>query len=302
MNNNILIAALHYFENNLDVTVRTVEDDERINEIEEQLNNNEGGDTDSLQEELEELESKVGYDNLEFIGSYFDLERIKLDHLDYPYYEIAVGEYSDAENSAVEWVKEYIDDSGGEINEKFAEDYIDAEMVSSLARDFYSDDVYSEPSAYLDEDEDKVHSGEQINDMNDIQSKLDEMNELLERVLKYQSEVKDDVLYDKLEKRASKIESIIYKLETKYAEIESEPELFDENKMDEKIDELVENAENNPLDYLRDFGFEIKNYIDMDAYCKGVVESDGLGILSGYDGDYEIETVGGIDYYIFRLE
>jgi hypothetical protein len=57
-----------------------------------------------------------------------------------------------------------------------------------------------------------------------------------------------------------------------------------------------------PLDYLKNYGLSIKEYIDEDALAQGLVDSDGWGVMNGYDGQYDSEEVNGITYYIMRIQ
>jgi hypothetical protein len=63
---------------------------------------------------------------------------------------------------------------------------------------------------------------------------------------------------------------------------------------------LVRDVKRDPLDYLREYGLPIKEYIDEDELAKGLVDSDGWGIMNSYDGTYDSEDVNGETYYIMR--
>ena len=55
------------------------------------------------------------------------------------------------------------------------------------------------------------------------------------------------------------------------------------------------------LDYLKNLGYGIKEYIDEDELAQGLVDSDGWGIMNSYDGNYDSEEVNGVTYYIMRI-
>ena len=44
----------------------------------------------------------------------------------------------------------------------------------------------------------------------------------------------------------------------------------------------------------------IKNFIDEDEFAKSLVESDGWGIMNGYDGTYETVYVNDETYVVMR--
>ena len=48
-------------------------------------------------------------------------------------------------------------------------------------------------------------------------------------------------------------------------------------------------------------GLSVKEYIEEDALAQGLVNSDGWGVMNGYDGQYDSEEVNGVTYYIMRI-
>jgi hypothetical protein len=82
-------------------------------------------------------------------------------------------------------------------------------------------------------------------------------------------------------------------------EVDTEPT---EEMIENKVDELVRDVKRDPLDYLKNYGFDIKNYIDEDALAQGLVDSDGWGVMNSYDGTYDSEEVNGVTYYIMRIQ
>ena len=71
--------------------------------------------------------------------------------------------------------------------------------------------------------------------------------------------------------------------------------------IDTKVAELVRDVRRDPLDYLKNYGLDIKEYIDEDELAQGLVDSDGWGIMNSYDGQYDTEEVNGVTYYIMRV-
>ena len=57
-----------------------------------------------------------------------------------------------------------------------------------------------------------------------------------------------------------------------------------------------------PVNWLKDRGYEVKYYIDEDKLAQGLVDSDGWGIMNSYDGNYYGPyDINGNDYYIMRM-
>jgi hypothetical protein len=80
-------------------------------------------------------------------------------------------------------------------------------------------------------------------------------------------------------------------------EVDTDPT---EDMIDNKVADLVRSVRRDPLDYLKDYGFDIKDYIDEDELAQGLVDSDGWGVMNSYDGNYDSEEVNGVTYYIMR--
>jgi DNA repair exonuclease SbcCD ATPase subunit len=81
-------------------------------------------------------------------------------------------------------------------------------------------------------------------------------------------------------------------------EVDTEPT---EEMIENKVEELVRDVRRDPLDYLKNYGLDFKEYVDEDALAQGLVDSDGWGVMNGYDGQYDSEEVNGITYYIMRV-
>jgi hypothetical protein len=63
---------------------------------------------------------------------------------------------------------------------------------------------------------------------------------------------------------------------------------------------LVSDYVNNPLSFIREFGYNLNDFIDIDELAKGIVDTDGVEVMSGYDGNVYEETYLNEDYSIFR--
>jgi hypothetical protein len=76
---------------------------------------------------------------------------------------------------------------------------------------------------------------------------------------------------------------------------------FKEDEIQDKIDSLVDEAMRDPVSYLKDRGVDLKNYVDTDSLAQELADSEGYGVLSSYDGDYNEINFNGEYYYIFRI-
>ena len=81
-------------------------------------------------------------------------------------------------------------------------------------------------------------------------------------------------------------------------EVDTEPT---EDMIDEMVERYVYDVKSDPIEYLRNTGADIKDYIDEDALAQGLVDSDGWGIMNSYDGNYDSVNIAGETYYVMRV-
>ena len=85
--------------------------------------------------------------------------------------------------------------------------------------------------------------------------------------------------------------------------IKSDPKgNFPDEAIEQEIDERVDDALRYPLGTIREWDMEIENFVDIDDLVEGWIESDGVEILSYYDGRVDEQKVNGEYYSIVRLE
>ena len=70
--------------------------------------------------------------------------------------------------------------------------------------------------------------------------------------------------------------------------------------IEEKVDEIMRDIMDDPLDKLKEWDMPVKDWVDVDAMAQGMVDGDGYGIMSGYDGSYDSEYVLEKQYIIIR--
>jgi hypothetical protein len=108
----------------------------------------------------------------------------------------------------------------------------------------------------------------------DIQDKIDELNELSEE---YSAEIE---------------------------EIEENPDGdFPQDLIDEKIEDLVGDVKQDPESFMDDFGLSWSDYVDKDEFIEGVIEADGYGhTINSYDGYADEVYVGDKLFYVMRID
>lgn len=255
-----------------------------------------GNDSDELQEQIDEIEANIseleekldiyslipsGYNRRGGMIS-FEIITGNLSGREY-----SVGSEKEADNVALEYAKQQIDDIGIEnYNEGFIQGYLDERGIENYFRDFYDSDVRDNIDSYFDENDYGI-TDEEEEEIEELENKISQMEDL-------QSETEVDS--DEWNNYEEQIDAIKEQIED-IRNIEREPT---ETQIDEKVDEMVEDVMNDPLDKLKEWGMDIKEWVDVDALAQGVVDSDGYGIMSSYDGDYDTEYILEKQYIIIR--
>jgi hypothetical protein len=185
----------------------------------------------------------------------------------------------------------YIDDVGADgFSESFIEDYLDVDAIVNMAEEDYEYQVRDYPEGYFS-DEDFELTPEQ-------ERRIEELETQIENLEQEQNELDTDREdYDELyEDFQNHIDALQEELDN--IEVDTEPT---EEMIENKVYELVRDVKRDPLDYLKNYGLNFKEYIDEDALAQGLVDSDGWGIMNSYDGQYDTEEVNGVTYYIMRV-
>jgi hypothetical protein len=202
--------------------------------------------------------------------------------------EYAVGDESETEDAALRYAKSFIDDVGIEgFRPGYIGEYVDGDEVAEYFEDMYRDMIYDSPESYFDEDE--LGLSEEDQERQDV---------LQDKIWEYEDQLKnwegehDDEYYE--------IQELIDELQEELDSIEPLGTPTDDM-VEEKLEEILRDIRRNPVSYLKDYGYEMKNFVDLDKLAQGMVDDDGYGIISSYDGSYDTESVNGETYYIFRI-
>jgi len=261
------------------------DNDDRVNDVQEAI--------DETQSEIEELEENdidvyMMYPHPRY--RHYGLQQFEVLIPGFKDREYTVGTEEEMDDAALQYAKNYIDEVGAEgFNESFVEDYLDVDAIVSMAEDDYEYQVRDYPDSYFS-DEDYELTYEQEQRIEQLESQIEDLNQ---QRLELDSD--DENYYDYDEDLENQIEVLQEELDS--IEVDTEPT---EEMIENKVYELVRDVKRDPLDYLKNYGLSIKEYIDEDALAQGLVDSDGWGVMNGYDGQYDSENVNGITYYIMR--
>jgi hypothetical protein len=248
---------------------------------------------DETQTEIEELEENdvdvyMIYAHPRY--SHYGLQQFEVLISGFKDREYTVGTEEEMDDAALQYAKSYIDDVGPSgFNESFIEDYLDVDAIVNMAEEDYDYRVRDYPASYFNDDDFEL-TYEQEQRIEELESQIEDLEQQ-----KFELDSDDENYNDYEEDLDNQIEALQEELES--IEVETEPT---EEMIENKVAELVRDVRRDPLDYLKDYGFDIRDYIDEDALAQGLVDSDGWGVMNSYDGNYDSEEVNGVTYYIMR--
>jgi hypothetical protein len=304
-------ALLEWLDGNGDISILTNDDRIEIqrikNEIERlnfEYDSSEDVETDlldqisNLEDELEQFDEKIDVYSIVPVGSYLEMQEFVVLSEALEGRKYAVGTEEDAQNSAEEYVEQLINDIGYTgFARSFYENYLDEDQVLDYARSFYEDDVNQNPEVYLDENEREL-STRQVEEIDVLKNKIEQLekikNDLEERSQESEEDFSDDI--DRLDEQ-------IEDLKTEIDDIEISPEGdFPYELIDEKVDSLVDDVKDNLRYFMNEYGLNIEDYIDHNAFVEGVIEVDGLGIINRWDGTIDEVQVLDDTFYVMRID
>ena len=254
-----------------------------------------------LEDELTELQNKIDVYNIIPTGRYYDASEFEV--IGAPELEdrrYVVGDESEMETSSYEYLEQLLDDIGFEaFRPEFVKQYIDEDAVISYAEDLYNQDVYDSPDSYLDDSE-RMLSRQQEEMITILEAKIEKYREL---VSKLEGEL-DGENDEDIEERIDELNENISEMESEIEEIKDDPEGdFPDDLLEDIIERRLEDVKYDIEGFMNDWGLEINNYIDRDAFIKAVVDEDGYGTtLNGYDGSADEINVEGETFYVMRID
>jgi hypothetical protein len=262
------------------------DDDERLYELQDAID-----ETDSEIEELMENNVDVYMMYPQPRYTHYGLQQFEVLIPGFKNNEYTVGTEEEMDDAALQYAKNYVDDVGAEgFNESFIEDYLDVDAIVNMAEEDYEYQIRDYPDSYFNDDDFELTEEQE--------RRIEELETQIENLEQEQNELDTDREdYDELyEDFQNHIDALQEELDN--IEVDTEPT---EEMIENKVYELVRDVRRDPLDYLKNYGLNIKEYIDEDELAQGLVNSDGWGIMNSYDGQYDTEEVNGVTYYIMRV-
>jgi hypothetical protein len=306
-------ALLNYLDSYESVEVMTSEDQAEITRLEleidrldQEYDNSEDprpellDQKSELEDELEELKNKIDVYNIIPTGTFYNCDEFEVIDAGLNDRRYAVGSEDDMERSSYDYLDNLIDDIGFEgFNKNFAMGYLDTEAIVAYAEEMYDYDVRESPESYFDEDE-KQLSDRQEEDIRVARLFIERAEEQIS-ILEDQMDGDND---DDIQEKIDELNELIESHQDEITEIEENPDgEYPENLIEDKVNELVKDVAYDPEDFMEMYGLEWDRFIDRDEFIKGVVEADGYGqTLNGYDGSADEVKVGDKWFYVMRID
>lgn len=311
------IAVFQFLQEEEPNEVQSEEDVDRLRQLKERRGNiyydqEQGNDSEELQNELdsvdaeiEEIELKIDVYALipsryKFYGKMYSFDILNSGGLYGNTY--AASTESEAERAALQYAEEYIDENGVRVfNENFWTNHLDEESILDYFRDFYDDDIRNNHEAYFDDDDFEL-TNEQEARKEQLENYIEEMEQLKSDTEDEQSDLEDSDSeeYENLEFNIKEIESNIETAQNELDEIEPD-KIPTEDMIERKVDDMLDDVKYDYSAKLDEFGLDVENFIDKDALAQAFVDSDGIGIMNGYNNTYETVYVNNETYVVMRI-
>jgi hypothetical protein len=253
---------------------------ERREEIEKETEDNENlSELEIIEDEIKEIENSIDVYDLHYEGNHYYLPTFKLLTKEGESRETwAVGNEYQTSKTAYKMAEDLIDDVGiGGLRQSFVEDYIDEEELKDYFRESEEDNVRENLEDYFDEDEFEYEDLK-------VQLRINEIQELLEDSENL-SEEETDELNEELD------------------DLKDSDKTVPESLIDDKVESLVDDLVSDPVDLIKNYGLELKNFVDMGRLINGMVESDGYGhTINNYNGEEDTVEFNNETYYIFQID
>lgn len=201
--------------------------------------------------------------------------------------DYVVGTYEESYDAAKEKLKELIQDVGGVMsafNKDFVLNYIDKESVIEFFRESYTDMVYDDPSSYFESDEYPLSKKQQEN--------IERLSQEKEGIVRRMEEGGEE---EDLQERIDEIDEEIER-------IQSDPDGdVTDDMVEEKVNDMIIDVKRNIEYYMNEYGLNYEDYIDEESLLSSAIDADGLGhTISQYDAEeYEV-VINNVTYHVFR--
>jgi len=286
---NRLVELERYMESLLEKEKQYEEEDKDLTDI--------YADIEATEDEINEINDMMDIYNLipqERYGFYSMSQFEVVGNDDLEGAEFAVGTEYEVEKSCREYLDDQFDSPEDYFSESFLENHIDEDEVLDYFRDHYEYDVAENPDVYFNEGDFELSQEQE-----EKKSKLEqEIAEYEERQENLDSEIEEPEEYSRM---YDQIQEHIDSLQEQIDDMEPDGEPS-QDMIDDKVEELLRDVKRNIVDYMKDWGMKISEYINKEDAIQDIIDSDGYGhILNSYDGNYDEVDVDGDNFIVMRV-
>jgi len=218
-------------------------------------------------------------------------------------HEYTVGTESEMDDAVEKYAENYIDDLGLEgFNQSFLESHIDENYLKQWAEQYYEDDVRNNPDVYFNEDDFQL-TDEQESRKEELEEYIEEMETLKSELEDQQSKIEDSDSdeYDEIQEKIDEVEENIEKAQDELDSIEPDNEPTEEM-IERAVSDRVDDVMYDPIRFIRDYGLDLKDFLDEDSMRQSLIDEEGWGMMNSYDGNYDSVSINGTTYYIMRVQ
>jgi hypothetical protein len=279
---------------------------ERISELQEEYENSDTvrydllSQIEQLEEELDEFkEYKDVYDLIPLESQHYGMQKFATELYGDEY---TVGTETEMDDALREYVEDMVETEGYDGFASWVKDNaINEDEILNWFDDYFNQDVYQEPDAYLDDSQRQLDS-KQVETIKIIDARVLQTQREIERLEEIKYGIDDEDKVDKIDDRISQLEDYITELEEQKQEIEENPEGdYSDDDIEDMIETKLEEVRYNPTGSANDYGLDLDDFIDKEKFIDTVIDNESYDMMSHNDGAVHEETVQGETYYIIKL-
>lgn len=293
---------------NLEKEYEETENDEEIDTIQSMI--------DELQDRVDELEERnidiydvVYPTNRGWYGDDTQVFMILTESTLRNDVEYAVVKEDDVDDLIRDYAKNVFEDSGYDsVDSWVLDDCLDEDSVIQMFEEMYDEWVRDSPESYFDESDFEL-TPEQERRKDDLESYISELEDYISELEEKQSNLEDEIEIDSEDYSPAfdEIQAMIDEAEKKKDDAQSELDEIEpdneptEDMIEDKVEKLVRYAKRDISGTLKEYGFDVKNYVDENCIVEKIADNMDFSDVSGYSSRYNSVYYDGDEYYITRI-
>jgi hypothetical protein len=255
---------------------------EKLKELKSSYNPTEDDSQDYIYDEMSDLEDEIEQLQVKYGDVYYIIPTTYRSYNGIYNFEVVgqrgkeymVGTYDDMYEAAIEKTEQLLDDVGLDgLKKELWMNNLDKDSMREYIEEFYDNDIRESPESHFRQDDYEL---------------TDEQEERKEQLENQISDLKEQLENTQEEDEINDLEQQIDELQDEFDSIEPDDEPTEEM-IEEKVSQYVKRVMRDPANWFESMGLEdsIKYYVNMRGVAEDIVDSDGIGTISSYDGSYD---------------